>query len=631
MWAVPNPNPRPLRYGEPDWDNRAELEIRPREVKSYEEYRLEALTAEGKLNPAKQPNMGNQFSNQQMNASSFRDKTKFLTVIVGTQPSAKWVLHEHLLMSKSQFFNAMMSHGFKERQTGIITLPEEHPDVFDCWASFLYSGCITDFTHKMLLQCYMLATRMKDDKFEQACHKAIKSSWTSYAAQDIKYVLDETIETDPFRQLCVEHVASGILSGRYTFDNADDKQLLAEYMPELMEGVVKAVAARSSFGFKQQLPKPSSDPLAEGLFGDHHVPLAHFPPPPPPPAPLFGFNAVQGATAAGTQNTMQQAGGPNLWSSAPLISVAPLSNTPNAAPGSGFRGRSSPTDIVTPNASSTSVRPTTNSISGNVASGTSSAMLPPGIQSHRGLFGNDSSAALSNHTIPRPTGGLFGASVISTPNTAGAPAARGLFGTSLFSTANAASPPPAGGLFHTSSTGQPEAARQAQLSGLTNTSAFGTSNATSTPPQGFPFSTSSLSRPNPPQSTSTGRVFGASSSGQSMATSQPQASGLTNTSAFGTSNRKSPPPAGHRFSSVPSSSRPKVPQPTPFGGSFGASSPGQARAADQPQPGGLTNTPAFGTSNTTNPSPSGGLYNFGLPDCEDEDEDENDKKDKNAT
>lgn len=50
----------------------------------------------------------------------------------------KWVLHENLLSSVSDFFKSAFNSGFKESIEGQISMPEDDPQAFECFVRWLY-------------------------------------------------------------------------------------------------------------------------------------------------------------------------------------------------------------------------------------------------------------------------------------------------------------------------------------------------------------------------------------------------------------------------------------------------------------------------------------------------------------
>lgn len=51
-------------------------------------------------------------------------------------------VHEDVLCSSSDFFNAALSKGWKERRSGRIDLPDNDPEAFTIYARWLYTGRI---------------------------------------------------------------------------------------------------------------------------------------------------------------------------------------------------------------------------------------------------------------------------------------------------------------------------------------------------------------------------------------------------------------------------------------------------------------------------------------------------------
>ncbi len=62
-------------------------------------------------------------------------------VKVGSEADQEsFFIHEIHLQRESGFFRAAMSHAWKEAKTGVITLPEEDPDIFAIFLGWLYTG-----------------------------------------------------------------------------------------------------------------------------------------------------------------------------------------------------------------------------------------------------------------------------------------------------------------------------------------------------------------------------------------------------------------------------------------------------------------------------------------------------------
>ncbi|KPI41571.1 uncharacterized protein AB675_9346 [Cyphellophora attinorum] len=334
-FGLPRP---PLRYGEPDWNNDANLEIRPRSKKSYEEYRYEQLMNEDTSKPVASSN------NMSFSTSTFttlRDQTAILEVLVGAglaAKSAKYIIHEHLLTANSGLVKAMMTHGFQEKSERIIRMPEEEPDIFDHYVNFLYSGRITTSILEEQIEMYCLGTRLQDPKFEYACYTAIKAAWTSYSAVDIRFIMDETVEKDPLRELCVEQVSRGILSGRYTFSEQSEKELLSDYMTELMEGVVRQVALQKNSSSSRPTTRP--EPSQASPPPTSAIPFMH--PLPPiggttlPYTPNIGWHFGTGSGQPQASTTQSTPGNqPDTTSTQPgsfQSSFNPRSGIPRSSP-----------------------------------------------------------------------------------------------------------------------------------------------------------------------------------------------------------------------------------------------------------------------------------------------------------
>ncbi|KAK1063220.1 hypothetical protein LTR74_009651 [Friedmanniomyces endolithicus] len=74
-------------------------------------------------------------------ANAFCTTTKPITVVVGPDDKNEtFYLHEELVTTHSDFFAAAMHKDWKEGQDRVIQLPEDDPNYFKMFASFIYTG-----------------------------------------------------------------------------------------------------------------------------------------------------------------------------------------------------------------------------------------------------------------------------------------------------------------------------------------------------------------------------------------------------------------------------------------------------------------------------------------------------------
>ena len=219
-----------------------DIEQYPLSNKSYEELRYEAIEKEHAsrivdLNAtALSPSSTTSFVN-------LKNLKELVEVMVGDgEEQAEWIIHRKLLVNDSEFAKCALGGNFKENKEQIIRFPEEHPEVFDLYCKFLYTGLILTFSLELLVQMYTLGDRLQSTKFIDACYEAVTKSTESWSASQIRYCFDNLLSHDRLLKFCISQVGKGILSGRYAFTSASEQELLRDFMPDLMQGVTAAVA-----------------------------------------------------------------------------------------------------------------------------------------------------------------------------------------------------------------------------------------------------------------------------------------------------------------------------------------------------------------------------------------------------
>ena len=416
-----------IRYGEPDWDEPpregpAQIGIRQRPLsdKSYEELRYEATQKQWASKFVSLNTMA-LASAENTSFVFLKNLTNMVEVVVGEgDEQARWMLHEKLLTADSEFAKMALSRDFKEKNERIIRFPEEDPDVFGQYVTFLYGGMIFTFNLEQLVQMYTLGDRLQSLKFANSCYESISKSTDAYTATQIRYVFDHTYNGDRLRKEVISQVGKGILRGRYTFSLPHEQEQLKDCMPELMQGVTAAVTeARRGGGLDKWYPKPQSSPpyspptATPTLFGTA--------PARPPAGGLFGTGGLFGSRPSNPN------GGGGLFSGTPLATGhfgAPQASTMSSG---GGLFNNNPTTATSGgglygNPAAGSGGAGTGMFGGSRTTNTTGGLFgnSSATTGGRGLFGN----------VP-PTGGtLFGAAPPSTGTLIGtaAPATGTLFG-----------------------------------------------------------------------------------------------------------------------------------------------------------------------------------------------------------
>jgi BTB/POZ domain len=436
-----------LNYGEPDWNERPQVQHGAHERDlpqhllsndSYEELRFEATKTQW---TSKFLDLNKNAVSPGSNATfvNLMNLTDMVDVVVGPQDTkthGRWVIHQQLLVGDSEFAALALKGNFKETKERVIRFPEENPEVFAHYVRWIYTSCILTFSLEMLVQMYTLADRLQSLKFANACYQTLAKNTDLYNPEQIKYLLDNTYEDDRLRKLCTTQIGRGVLAGKYSFSTDHDRELLKDYMPELMQGVTAAVAesikegqgifpdAQSSTKNDRRAFQISSE-LGNKGFGQFYADIQ------PSSSNLFGsgssYNYATGQPfGSGSlpfgNNSTHPPGGGAFGSSAPATGAS-----------NGLFGN--PVASLTSTPSGFGLPPTTASGAGafgNPVSSTTSAQslfsLPPTTASSNGLFGSTVPYPSSNPLgfgSPRVTpsgGGAFGNDV---PNTASAQSSSG--------------------------------------------------------------------------------------------------------------------------------------------------------------------------------------------------------------
>lgn len=155
-----------------------------------------------------------------------------MTILVGPAEK-KWVMHENLLASKSDFFRATFRGGFREGEDGVLRLPEDGPRPFELFVGWIYSQPLNDMngdrvrvlarpddkkvTVRDYLGLYFFAAKYM---IEDLQNETLDTLYDYYKVpgnfprpEDVEAVYQGTGEDDKMRELLVVHTTFRMFSG----------------------------------------------------------------------------------------------------------------------------------------------------------------------------------------------------------------------------------------------------------------------------------------------------------------------------------------------------------------------------------------------------------------------------------
>lgn len=145
--------------------------------------------------------------------------TDVVTVIVGSGDDAKMFgIHAHLLQKGSRFFAAALKGDWKEAHTRTVRLPEDDPEVFEVYASWLYEKCLSTQVKNedaaplaeetMLIRAYVHGHKYGDDTFCDAVIDTLRQACNSIDVfsryGDCANIYNNTSEGSMLRKLVID-------------------------------------------------------------------------------------------------------------------------------------------------------------------------------------------------------------------------------------------------------------------------------------------------------------------------------------------------------------------------------------------------------------------------------------------
>ncbi|TID18390.1 hypothetical protein E6O75_ATG06466 [Venturia nashicola] len=185
--------------------------------------------------------------------SSARDWTRTITVRVGpedsdTKRTRDFIVHEHILRAHSAFFEAALSHDWKESHQRIVKLPEGSPHTFDIYVHWIYSHKL-EFTVKNLvtgiqdlIDAYILGDVLLDGDFrDRVIDDIVKpgAEKTVLLRKLIGKIYENTKEKDRLRTLAIDSVVYG-MSNIWIIAGQQKKDVPEEALWDIVAAMHKA-------------------------------------------------------------------------------------------------------------------------------------------------------------------------------------------------------------------------------------------------------------------------------------------------------------------------------------------------------------------------------------------------------
>lgn len=156
--------------------------------------------------------------------STFRSGIVTIAVGLPGGRAEEFVIQRDLITRRSAFVREALGNEWKEARTGIISLPEDEPDIFALYHAWLYTGYIlsknesggdgkTAEEYEELLKCYILGEKLLDNHFKDCtidCFLAIFRATGKFIPSLSRLVFDNTPSRSPLRKLWLDiHILCG--------------------------------------------------------------------------------------------------------------------------------------------------------------------------------------------------------------------------------------------------------------------------------------------------------------------------------------------------------------------------------------------------------------------------------------
>lgn len=93
--------------------------------------------------------------------------------------------HQNVLRVRSPVFESMLNHDMKERNSGVIDIPDCEPAAFEQFLLYLYSAKVQTLDADNMLSLYYVADKYYADHLKQECREFIKESVSSRNVTDV--------------------------------------------------------------------------------------------------------------------------------------------------------------------------------------------------------------------------------------------------------------------------------------------------------------------------------------------------------------------------------------------------------------------------------------------------------------
>jgi hypothetical protein len=140
-----------------------------------------------------------------------------IVFLVGADEPERFVVHESLIKSHSEFVCMALRGDWREAKERIIPLPDDDPEVFSVCQQWLYGGLIhtrddgtpseADDEYSTLVKAYILGEKIMDANFTDSIADAIIEKLRSMRCFDTgltDLVFDNTLPTSPLRRLWLD-------------------------------------------------------------------------------------------------------------------------------------------------------------------------------------------------------------------------------------------------------------------------------------------------------------------------------------------------------------------------------------------------------------------------------------------
>lgn len=84
--------------------------------------------------------------------------------------------HQAILSSRSPVFESMLNHDMKEKNSGIIEVPDCDPEAMKLFLSYIYTGRVETLDEIHMLGLYYIADKYDMQRLKKICHNFIKKS-----------------------------------------------------------------------------------------------------------------------------------------------------------------------------------------------------------------------------------------------------------------------------------------------------------------------------------------------------------------------------------------------------------------------------------------------------------------------